>query len=422
MAVAAVYFFNLRGDILLERRYRDDVTREIAENFRTQILNSKDASSSIQTPVRTLGSCTFMYLRHSDIYILSISKNNPNVMLAFKFMTSLVSLFKAYFEGDLNEKNIKNNFVLMYELLDEGMDFGFPQITEPTVLKSLIFQRGFRSEIPFLEEKKKADPNATLQVTGAVSWRREGIKHKKNEIYLDLIEQVNLLMSSNGTLLRSDVMGRIVMKVHLSDMPEVRVGLNDQVEDAIFHQCVNLSTYEAQKVVTFVPPDGEFELMRYRCQDSISLPFKVLSVINEMGRTRLEMNIQVKATYSSKIIGNSVAVVIPVPDNTAKANILVTNGKAKYDATKKALVWKMSKFVGEADHSLRAEVILVATTTEKKPWVRPPISMTFTVPQLNASTMRISYLTIIERKMGAAYQVDKWVRKMVKSGDYLIRT
>lgn len=31
-------------------------------------------------------------------------------------------------------------------------------------------------------------------------------------------------------------------------------------------------------------------------------------------------------------------VLIPVPDNTAKAKILVTAGKAKYDATKQALV------------------------------------------------------------------------------------
>lgn len=32
------------------------------------------------------------------------------------------------------------------------------------------------------QEKKKVDPNATLQVTGAVAWRREGIKYKKNEV------------------------------------------------------------------------------------------------------------------------------------------------------------------------------------------------------------------------------------------------
>jgi AP-2 complex subunit mu-1 len=64
-------------------------------------------------------------------------------------MVQLVSLFKSYFGGDLNEANIQNNFVLIYELLDEAMDFGLPQITDPTILKSLIFQKG--SSIDFFE-------------------------------------------------------------------------------------------------------------------------------------------------------------------------------------------------------------------------------------------------------------------------------
>lgn len=40
--------------------------------------------------------------------------------------------------------------------------------------------------------------SATLQVTGAVGWRREGIKYKKNEVFLDVVEQISMLMSSNG--------------------------------------------------------------------------------------------------------------------------------------------------------------------------------------------------------------------------------
>lgn len=67
---------------------------------------------------------------------------------------------------------------------------------------------------------------------------------------------------SAGSVLRCDVVGRILMKCFLSDMPELRLGLNEKLEDVTFHQCVNLSTFEAQKVVTFIPPDGEFELMR----------------------------------------------------------------------------------------------------------------------------------------------------------------
>jgi len=35
-----------------------------------------------------------------------------------------------------------------------------------------------------------------MAVTNAVSWRSEGIKYKKNEIFLDVIESVNLLVSA----------------------------------------------------------------------------------------------------------------------------------------------------------------------------------------------------------------------------------
>ena len=47
------------------------------------------------------------------------------------------------------------------------------------------------------------------------------------------------------------------------------------MQDVTFHQCVNLGRFNTEKVVSFVPPDGEFELMKYRCQEGISLPFRV---------------------------------------------------------------------------------------------------------------------------------------------------
>lgn len=76
----------------------------------------------------------------------------------------------------------------------------------------------------------------------------------------------------------------------------------------------------------------------YRCTEGISLPFKVLPVINEVGRTKLECNINVKSAYSNKLMATNMVVLVPVPEHTATAKILVTAGKAKYDATKKALV------------------------------------------------------------------------------------
>ena len=46
-----------------------------------------------------------------------------------------------------------------------------------------------------------------MAVTNAVSWRSEGIKHRKNEIFLDVVERLNLLVAANGTLLRSEILG-----------------------------------------------------------------------------------------------------------------------------------------------------------------------------------------------------------------------
>ena len=63
-----------------------------------------------------------------------------------------------------------------------------------------------------------------------MGWRKENIKYKKNEVYLDIVEEVNLMMSSKGQTLRCDVNGKIVMKVFLSGMPDVKLGLNEKLD------------------------------------------------------------------------------------------------------------------------------------------------------------------------------------------------
>jgi AP-1 complex subunit mu len=42
--------------------------------------------------------------------------------------------------------------------------------------------------------KLEIQPRIPMAVTNAVSWRSEGIKYRKNEVFLDVIESVNLLV------------------------------------------------------------------------------------------------------------------------------------------------------------------------------------------------------------------------------------
>lgn len=125
-----------------------------------------------------------------------------------------------------------------------------------------------------------------MAVTNAVSWRSEGLKYRKNEVFLDVIESINLLVNANGNVVRSEILGAIKMKCLLSGMPDVRLGLNDkllfeqlgrdvgkgkavEMEDVKFHQCVRLSRFDSDRTISFIPPDGEFELMSYRLSTEV---------------------------------------------------------------------------------------------------------------------------------------------------------
>ena len=68
-----------------------------------------------------------------------------------------------------------------------------------------------------------------MQATGAISWRAEGIRYRKNEVFIDIIEHVNVLLSNKGTVLKADVIGRVAVKALLSGMPECKFGVNDKL-------------------------------------------------------------------------------------------------------------------------------------------------------------------------------------------------
>lgn len=46
-----------------------------------------------------------------------VTKENINAAMCFEFLNKAVEVMQSYF-GKISEENIKNNFVLIYELLD----------------------------------------------------------------------------------------------------------------------------------------------------------------------------------------------------------------------------------------------------------------------------------------------------------------
>lgn len=66
-----------------------------------------------------------------------------------------------------------------------------------------------------------------------------------------------------------------------------------ELEDVKFHQCVRLSKFESERTISFIPPDGEFELMSYRLTSSIKPLFWIESAIERHAHSRIEYMIKV---------------------------------------------------------------------------------------------------------------------------------
>eukprot|EP00659_Diplonema_papillatum_P005555 gene5555-8458_t len=143
MTIGCILLLNSRGDVLCSRNYRDFYNvRAVGEAFRTQVIATKLADRS---PVHNLDNVSYLFKKSENVWLVSVTKQNANAALIFQFMSKAIEIFKMYF-GGVNEDIVKENHVTILELLDEIVDYGYPQITETDILKMYITNAGMKAE------------------------------------------------------------------------------------------------------------------------------------------------------------------------------------------------------------------------------------------------------------------------------------
>jgi AP-2 complex subunit mu-1 len=86
-----------------------------------------------------LAGVSFIHTTHNDITIIAATISNINAALTLYFLHGFVKVARSYFDGgELNESAVRQNFSLIYELLDEVMDYGYPQLLDANLLKEYI--------------------------------------------------------------------------------------------------------------------------------------------------------------------------------------------------------------------------------------------------------------------------------------------
>lgn len=98
--------------------------RNAVDAFRVNVIHARQ---QVRSPVTNIARTSFFHVKRSNIWLAAVTKQNVNAAMVFEFLYKMCDVMTAYF-GKISEENIKNNFVLIYELLDGKLTcfFFFP--------------------------------------------------------------------------------------------------------------------------------------------------------------------------------------------------------------------------------------------------------------------------------------------------------
>ena len=395
--ISSIYILDKKGRPIIFRNYRGDVTQDISSNFQKKVLELEENNLK---PLFTINDVHYCWIRYKDVYIVAVSKRNPDICLIFFFLHRLVDLLISYF-NILEEESIRDNFVIIYEILDEVVDYGYPQNTDAKLLKEYIKISSNR-----LMPRK---PLTTEVINNQVS-RVPGIKYQINQAFVDVIERVSSLISHKGEMIRSDIIGQITMKSSLSGMPLLKLGLNDKsyfeltgkkpadkmvdMDDFKFHNCVNINKFESERVIEFIPPDGFFTLMNYRLNLKIKPLIWVEVNRKEITSTKMKFLVKAKNNCKGDSIANNVAIHIPVPNDLQNPLFKSSLGSVTYSPDKEVLIWSLRKFPGQVETNLIIQFTVPSLrgNDSKSKYLKKPIEVKFEIPAFTVSGIQIRYL------------------------------
>ncbi|KAH8741940.1 hypothetical protein FG386_002315 [Cryptosporidium ryanae] len=134
------FILNSRGDTIIMRDFREeDVGEErclgrIQDLFYKKMkLNNNDEPSIIY-----YDEINYIYLRQNGLFFILSSEYDVSPTYVLELLYRIIKLTRD-FCGVINEDSIRRNFILLYELIDEIIDYGYPQLVNTDQLKYCVY-------------------------------------------------------------------------------------------------------------------------------------------------------------------------------------------------------------------------------------------------------------------------------------------
>ncbi|XP_058747780.1 AP-4 complex subunit mu-like isoform X1 [Vicia villosa] len=448
--ISQFFVLSQRGDNIVFRDYRGEVPKGSSEIFFRKVKFWEDGELQEAPPVFNVDGVNYFHVKVVGLLFVATTRINISPSFVFELLQRIARVIKDYL-GILNEDSLRKNFVLVYELLDEVIDFGYVQTTSTELLKSYIFNE------PIVIDAARLSPLGPAAIFSQGTKRMPGIAvtksvvatepggRRREEIFVDIIEKISITFSSSGYILTSEIDGTIQMKSYLTGNPEIRLALNEDLsigrgqgpvsgyrsssggavilDDCNFHESVRLDSFDTNRTLSLIPPDGEFPVMNYRMTQAFKPPFRINALIEEAGSLKAEVLLKLSAEFASSITANTIKVQMPLPKYTTRVSFELEPGATgqttDFREANKKLEWSLKKINGGSEHTLRAKLTFSQESHGNISKESGPVSMTFTIPMYNVSQLQVKYLQIV-KKFGT-HEPYRWVRYVTQANSYVAR-
>ncbi|KAG0053065.1 AP-3 complex subunit mu-2 [Gryganskiella cystojenkinii] len=423
--IESLFVLSPTGKVIIEKHWHDLIPRRVVDYFNDQVTKAMAAGEDVtrEDVLPILSSPTYQLIniyRDGLTYLSPVTKE-VDPMMVFEFLHRIPDILQEYF-GQVSETVIKENFVTVYQLLEEMMDDGYPLTTEPNALKEIV-------PAPNILNKVVNTLGATTSVStrkmpsgmSNLPWRKAGVKYTRNEILFDIIEELDAIVDSTGKAVSCEAHGNIQTNSRLSGMPDLTLAFVNPrlVDDCSFHPSVRFNKWETDKVLSFVPPDGHFRLMSYRVNlpSQQNLPIQVKPSIN-IGANGGKFDISVSLRNTDGKPVENVVLTLPLHKSTNSLTAHCNVGQYMFDPVGKVLRWEIGKIVPRE----RAPVIsgsfgFVAGSSEAATNAGYNIGVEFLIHSHSLSGLKVAKLKVFNE----GYEPYKAVRTLTKAGRYQVR-
>ncbi|KAA6400748.1 MAG: putative AP-1 complex subunit mu [Streblomastix strix] len=415
-----------QGDIILEKNFGALVPRSVSEEY-FNAANKTDDMSVLKPIIVSENRDTFLFYfkRHNIVYLAATKQECPALLIS-KFLEHIDLVLCDFFGEEKLDEKIKHQFVALYMVVDELVDGGFPNITEPNLLKELLEPQTFTGIGSGTVASSTVLPDS---ITSAIFWRKSHVSYMQNEMFIDINEVYNAIFGSDGVAITSNISGEVAACAKLSGLPDLTLHFEDAsiMDDVSLHPCVRYFRWMQQKIVSFVPPDGSFTLLKYRAGTStISIPPPIAVrpeciIFKDNGKFALTL---VSRNTQNNLI-EQLYIDFVMPSCVSTVDTRCTQGSFSYDTTKKIGHWLLNRLVPQQEVQITGTFHFDDTKTEStagKGTViceeRPIALIHFQIAKLAISGLRLRSLTLGSEN---AYKMYKGMRAFTRSGNYEVR-